>query len=94
MQRTQTFFSNGFKRGAVFRAAAAALSCSISQDSQLSRKRKMMIEEARATLPVGKSLGMNCDGKEVEVIQKIVQLEIQDEDRFVKGKGGGLVKPT
>lgn len=50
------------------------------------------MEEARATLQLGQRLGMSCEGKETEVIQRIVQLEQQDEERFEKEIGGVLGK--
>ncbi|THG03069.1 hypothetical protein TEA_009123 [Camellia sinensis var. sinensis] len=89
-QSTQTSFVSGFNRGAVFRAAAAVLSQSVSKESQESRRRKKRVEEAREILQLGKRLGMNCEGKEAEVIQRIVQMEQQDEERLVKEIGGVL----
>ncbi|KAL7228265.1 hypothetical protein ACSBR2_007052 [Camellia fascicularis] len=87
VQRKQTSFLSGFQRGAIFRAAATVLSHSLSNESQLSRRRKKSVEKARALVNVW---GMNCEGKESEVIQRIIQLELQDEERFKKGKWGVL----
>ncbi|CAL5345030.1 unnamed protein product [Camellia sinensis] len=70
-QSTQTSFVSGFNRGAVLRAAAAALSQSLSKESQERRRRKKRVEEASETLQLGNRLGMNCEGKEAEVLQRI-----------------------
>ncbi|KAI7986760.1 Receptor-like protein 9a [Camellia lanceoleosa] len=78
--RSQTLFVSGFQRGAVFRATAAVLAQSISNESQVSRRRKKSVEEARATVQLGRRLGMSCEGKEAEVIQRLVLLEQQDEE--------------
>ncbi|THG21876.1 hypothetical protein TEA_021216 [Camellia sinensis var. sinensis] len=89
VHRNVASFSGGFQRGALLRAAAAVLSHSQSQNSRSSRRRKLAIEEAHATLQLGKRLGMNCEGKENEVVQKIVELELQDAERFDKIAKGG-----
>ncbi|GMP85223.1 hypothetical protein CsSME_00038461 [Camellia sinensis var. sinensis] len=89
-QSTQTSLASGFNRGAVFRAAAAVLSQSLSKESQESRRRKKRVEEAREILQLGTRLGMTCEGKEAEVIHRIVQMEQQDEERLVKEIGGVL----
>lgn len=46
----------------------------------------MVLDEAYATLQLGKQLGMNCKGKEEDVIKKIVQLEKQDTERLSRIK--------
>ncbi|GMP36113.1 hypothetical protein CsSME_00012402 [Camellia sinensis var. sinensis] len=89
-QSTQTSFVSGFNRGAVLRAAAAALSQSLSKESQERRRRKKRVEEANEILQLGNRLGMNCEGKEAEVLQRIVEMEQQDEDRLAKEIGGVL----
>lgn len=37
---------------------------------------------------------MNCDGKENEVVQKIIELELKDAERFDKITKGGQVGQT
>ncbi|THG05886.1 hypothetical protein TEA_030110 [Camellia sinensis var. sinensis] len=94
VHRNVASFSGSFQRGALLRAAVVALSHSQSQNSRSSRRRKLAIEEAHATLQLGKRLGMNCEGKENEVVQKIVELELQDAERFDKiAKGGQPRRP-
>lgn len=82
-----------FHRGAIFRAAATAISQSLSQKSQasrLSRRRRKLLEEAQGTITLGKSLGINFEGKESEVMSKLVDLEVRDAQR-VAGVDPGLV---
>lgn len=74
-------------------AAAAALSHSLSKESQERRRRKKRVEEANEILQLGNRLGMNCEGKEAEVLQRIVEMEQQDEDRLAKEIGGVLGPP-
>lgn len=45
-----------------------------------------MLKEARATMQVGKLLGMNCMGKEEEIINRIVEMEVKDQGQV--GDGG------
>ncbi|GMQ05915.1 hypothetical protein CsSME_00050729 [Camellia sinensis var. sinensis] len=81
IHRNRLSFSGGFQRGALLRAAVAAVSLSLSQNCQISRKRKMVLKEAQATLHIGRQLGMSCEGMEQEVINKLVELENQDAER-------------
>ncbi|XP_028126943.1 uncharacterized protein LOC114323538 [Camellia sinensis] len=71
----------GFQRGALFRAsavaAAAATSLSSSQ-SHATQRRKNLMEEAQSTVKIGKLLGLQCQGKEDELVNKIVELEESD----------------
>ncbi|CAL5393817.1 unnamed protein product [Camellia sinensis] len=54
--------STCFRKGAIFRAAAAAISLSVEQ-SLNSRRRHKFLSEAQATMEVGKILGLNCEGE-------------------------------
>ncbi|KAI8003224.1 hypothetical protein LOK49_LG08G01813 [Camellia lanceoleosa] len=69
-----------FNKGVLLRAATKALSDSISLSSSSSRGR-FLLNEAQATLQIGNLLGINCEGKEAEVIEKIMELETQDLER-------------
>ncbi|KAI7988425.1 hypothetical protein LOK49_LG13G00043 [Camellia lanceoleosa] len=66
-----------FNKGVLLRAATQALSDSISLNSNSSRGR-YLLNEAQATLQIGKVLGVNCEGNENEVIEKIMELKNQD----------------
>ena len=67
-------------KGVLLRAATKALSDSISLSSSSSRGR-FLLNEAQATLQIVNLLGINCEGKEAEVIEKIMELETQDLER-------------
>ncbi|GMP56127.1 hypothetical protein CsSME_00020715 [Camellia sinensis var. sinensis] len=69
-----------FNKGVLLRAATKALSDSISLSSS-SGKGRSLLNEAQATLQIGNLLGINCEGKEAEVIEKIMELETQDLER-------------
>ncbi|GMQ06319.1 hypothetical protein CsSME_00050954 [Camellia sinensis var. sinensis] len=69
-----------FNKGVLLRAATKALSDSISLSS-CSSKGRFLLNEAQATLQIGNLLGINCEGKEAEVIEKIMELETQDLER-------------
>lgn len=77
--------SSCFSRGAICRAAAIAASLSVPQTSGPSR-RAALLKEAREMVQLGKLLGMNCKGKEEEVVNRIVEMEVQDNEKM----GGGL----
>ncbi|KAL7181930.1 hypothetical protein ACSBR1_040775 [Camellia fascicularis] len=72
--------SNCFKQGAIFRAAAAAISMSVEQSLNTKRRNKLLTE-AQATMEVGKILGLNFEGKENEVMGKLAELEEKDMER-------------
>lgn len=81
-------FPNFFQRGTIFRAAAAAISLSISQKNQLSRlsrRRRKLLDEAQDTIHLGKSLGIKFEGKESEVMSKLVDMEVRDAQRVAGG---------
>ncbi|THF99284.1 hypothetical protein TEA_028165 [Camellia sinensis var. sinensis] len=56
-QQKGVLFSNCLQKGAIFRAAAAAISLSV-EHSINSRRRNKLLNEAQATIEVGKILGM------------------------------------
>ncbi|GMQ06390.1 hypothetical protein CsSME_00051006 [Camellia sinensis var. sinensis] len=63
------------RKGAVFRSAAAATSLSMARKSSRGR---IDLSEAEATLELGKALGIDFEGKDEEVISKLLQLEAKD----------------
>lgn len=58
---------SGFQRGAIFRAVAAAISSSLSCSSSSSSQNKLL-QEAQATIQLGKVLGIDFEGKDDEVL--------------------------
>ncbi|KAL7206344.1 hypothetical protein ACSBR2_019119 [Camellia fascicularis] len=80
--------SFGFQRGAIFRATAAAVASSLSSSQNQSRSsRRKLIEEAKSTLKVGAILGLQYQGREEEVVNKIVELEENDVERLAEAGG-------
>ncbi|KAI7993712.1 DNA topoisomerase 1 [Camellia lanceoleosa] len=71
---------NCFKQGAIFRAVTAVISMSVEQ-SLNTRRRNKLLNEAQATMEVGKILGLDFEGKENEVIGKLAELEEKDMER-------------
>ncbi|GMP55752.1 hypothetical protein CsSME_00020482 [Camellia sinensis var. sinensis] len=76
--------SSCFSRGAICRAVAIAASLSVPQTSGPSG-RAALLKEARETVQLGKLLGMNCKGKEEEVVNRIVKMELQDKEKMEEG---------
>ncbi|KAI8023293.1 Protein EXPORTIN 1A [Camellia lanceoleosa] len=76
-------FCKGFHRGAIFRAAAVVMSSTLSVSSG-GYKHKLSQNEAQATVKMGKDLGIEMGGYEENVIQKIMEMENQDEERLAK----------
>ncbi|KAL7164650.1 hypothetical protein ACSBR2_040531 [Camellia fascicularis] len=74
-----------FNRGAIFRAAAVAISNSQSFNSESSRRRGRIFKEAKATIQLEKSLGIDFGGKEDDLVDQIVQLEDRDLERIAAG---------
>ncbi|GMP88475.1 hypothetical protein CsSME_00040452 [Camellia sinensis var. sinensis] len=54
---------------------------SLSMVSESSRARLVM-SEAKAILEMGKALGIDCEGKEEEMISKFEDLEAKDLERL------------
>ncbi|GMP25946.1 hypothetical protein CsSME_00002589 [Camellia sinensis var. sinensis] len=71
----------GFQRGAIFRAAVATLSFSMSHSSNSLRKRNLACE-ALATIKLGKSLEIDFGGKDSHVANKIMEIEKKDEEKW------------
>ncbi|CAL5344813.1 unnamed protein product [Camellia sinensis] len=59
------------------------------EQSLNTRRRNKLLNEAQATMEVGKILGLDFQGKEKEVIGKLTELEQKDSER-VEGKGVAL----
>ncbi|KAI7999156.1 hypothetical protein LOK49_LG10G01264 [Camellia lanceoleosa] len=72
--------SKSIPKCAVFRAAAAAWSLSASTKSGSSKGRHIL-SEAQANLQLGKVLGIHYNGKDSEVLEKLVELESIDRGR-------------
>ncbi|KAI7997262.1 UPF0481 protein [Camellia lanceoleosa] len=66
------------KKGAILRFAVAAISLSMASESSRGR---LLLNEAEATLQIGRVLGLNCEGKEEEVVSKLMELESMDMDK-------------
>ncbi|KAL7212880.1 hypothetical protein ACSBR2_015553 [Camellia fascicularis] len=75
-------------KAAVWRAAVAAISLSTSVENGLDKGR-CVLNEAQATLKMGEVLGVQFNGKEDEVLKKIVGLELNDQGRIRRGDSGG-----
>ncbi|GMP48917.1 hypothetical protein CsSME_00016098 [Camellia sinensis var. sinensis] len=78
-------FRNGFQRGALVRAATTASSSSLSITNAL-RKQNRIRKEAEATVQLGKALGLEMNGQEAEIVDRVIQMEIEDMERR-KAKG-------
>ncbi|GMP96921.1 hypothetical protein CsSME_00045353 [Camellia sinensis var. sinensis] len=63
------------RKGAVFRSAVAALSLSMVSKSS---RGCLWISKAEASIQIVKVLGVDCDGKEGEVMSKLEELEATD----------------
>ncbi|THG02824.1 hypothetical protein TEA_014145 [Camellia sinensis var. sinensis] len=72
-------------KATVWRAAVAAISLSALVEN-VTDKGRHILTEAQATLKMGEVLGVNCNGKEDEVLHKIVELELKDKERIGRGE--------
>lgn len=66
-----------FRKGAIFRSAAAAISLSMASKSGSGQ---LLLNEAEASLQIGKLLGLKCKGKDEEVLSKLMELEAKDKE--------------
>ncbi|KAL7217518.1 hypothetical protein ACSBR2_010884 [Camellia fascicularis] len=66
------------RKGAVFRSAVAAISLSMASKSSRGR---LALSEPEATLALGKTLGIDFEEKDEEVISKLQQLEAEDMEK-------------
>ncbi|KAL7213615.1 hypothetical protein ACSBR2_016195 [Camellia fascicularis] len=73
-------------KSAILQAAMAAISYSKSQGSSSSRA-GYLLNEAQATMQIGKLLGIDFKDKETEVSDKLVELEEKDLERAEAMKG-------
>ncbi|GMP34511.1 hypothetical protein CsSME_00007347 [Camellia sinensis var. sinensis] len=77
-------------KAAMWRAVVvAAISLSASVEN-VTDKGRHILTEAQATLKMGEVLGVKYNGKEDEVIHKIVELELKDKERIGRGDRGGV----
>ncbi|GMP94286.1 hypothetical protein CsSME_00043795 [Camellia sinensis var. sinensis] len=67
------------RKGAVFRSAVTA-AISLSMAGKSSRER-LVLSLLEATLALGKTLGIDFEGKDEEVISKLQQLEAKDMEK-------------
>ncbi|KAL7185377.1 hypothetical protein ACSBR2_027338 [Camellia fascicularis] len=67
-------------KSVIFRPATAAIAHSDLLEG-VSSPSNFLLNEAKATLQLGKSLGINFNGKEEDVLNKIIELELQDKER-------------
>ncbi|KAL7228748.1 hypothetical protein ACSBR2_007444 [Camellia fascicularis] len=70
-------------KSVIYRPAAAAITLSDMSEGATSLN-NYLLEEVKATLQLGKSLGINFNGEEDVVLNKIIELEIQDKERANK----------
>ncbi|GMP56130.1 hypothetical protein CsSME_00020718 [Camellia sinensis var. sinensis] len=76
--------SLNLRKGAVFRSAVVAISLSMASGNSRGRR---LLTEAEASIQIGKALGLECEGKEEEVLSKLHDLEAQDKQRARPGEG-------
>ncbi|KAL7248515.1 hypothetical protein ACSBR2_003281 [Camellia fascicularis] len=84
------------QKEAMFRSASAALSRSLAnRGNNRSRGDALILNEAQATLCMGKLLGVEFGQDEASIVNRIVQLEQQDKEKVgVRiGSPGGLGRP-
>ncbi|GMP40634.1 hypothetical protein CsSME_00011001 [Camellia sinensis var. sinensis] len=76
--------SLNLKKGAVFRSAVGALSLSAASEAN---SKRILLTEAEASLQIGHILGVNCDGNDEVVLNKLIALEVKDKEKMRK-RGG------
>ncbi|GMP76186.1 hypothetical protein CsSME_00032970 [Camellia sinensis var. sinensis] len=70
-------------KSVIFRPAASTFAQSDLSESG-SSSNNYLLEEAEATIQLGKSLGVNFNGEEDVVLNKIIELEMNDKARITK----------
>ncbi|GMP23867.1 hypothetical protein CsSME_00001320 [Camellia sinensis var. sinensis] len=65
-------------KGAFFKSAVAAISRSMASGTS---RGQLMMSKAEASLQIDKALGLDCEGKEEEVLSKLEYLKAQDTQR-------------
>ncbi|CAL5436395.1 unnamed protein product [Camellia sinensis] len=74
-------------RSVIFRPAAAVIA-RLELPEGVTSPNNLLLNEAKATIQLGKSLDINFNGKEDDVLNKIIKLELKDKER---SKYKGLV---
>ncbi|KAL7263843.1 hypothetical protein ACSBR1_001905 [Camellia fascicularis] len=72
--------SKHISKSIIFRPATTVIACSDLSEG-VSSLSNLPLNEAKATIQLGKSLGINFNGKEEDVLNKIIELELQDKER-------------
>ncbi|KAL7235112.1 hypothetical protein ACSBR1_018575 [Camellia fascicularis] len=67
-------------RSVIFKPAAAGFARSDLSEGVTSSN-NLFLNEAKATIQLGKSLGINFNGEEDDVLNKIIELELKDKER-------------
>ncbi|KAL7233203.1 hypothetical protein ACSBR1_016937 [Camellia fascicularis] len=67
-------------KSVIFRLATVAIARSYLSEGVIYPS-NLLLNEAKATLQLGKSLGINFNGKEDDVLNKIIELELKDKER-------------
>ncbi|GMP94008.1 hypothetical protein CsSME_00043624 [Camellia sinensis var. sinensis] len=70
-------------KSVIFRPAAVALAHSELSEGE-SSMHTYLLKEAQATVQLGKDLGINFCGQEEGVVDKIMEMELKDKERFLK----------
>ncbi|GMP93964.1 hypothetical protein CsSME_00043589 [Camellia sinensis var. sinensis] len=79
--------SLNLRKGAVFKSVVAAISLSMASGTSRGRR---MLSGAEASLQIGKVLGLDCEGKEQEVISKLNALEAKDKEKVRQREGDAI----
>ncbi|GMP93615.1 hypothetical protein CsSME_00043371 [Camellia sinensis var. sinensis] len=74
------FSSKPPPKRAIFRVAVEAMSLSVSFENG-DRRGRYILNEAQATMQIGKVLRLNFKGKKFDTLYKIVELEVKDKER-------------
>ncbi|CAL5438080.1 unnamed protein product [Camellia sinensis] len=67
-------------RSVIFRPAAAAIA-RLDLSEGVTSPNNLLLDEAKTTIQLGKSLGINFNEKEDDVLNKIIELELKDRER-------------
>ncbi|CAL5331326.1 unnamed protein product [Camellia sinensis] len=78
-----TAFGRLPSKSVIFRPAAVALANSELSEGE-SSTHSYLLKEAQATVKLGKELGINFCGQEEGVVEKILELELKDKERYLK----------
>lgn len=74
-------------KSVIFRPAVVALAQSELSEGD-SSSHSQLLKEAQATVQLGKELGINFCGQEEGMVNKIIELELKDRERFLKDGNG------